>query len=148
VGVISLEAALEMAQERELDLVEVAPENTPPVCRLQDFDKLRYERKRQREKSRKQSKRQELKELRLSPNTSDNDVNTKLKKARKFLESGDKVKFMVRFMGREISHPELGREILARLVEGTADIAEVELAPKFEGKTLSVIIRPVEESAE
>jgi len=143
VGVITIEAALQLAHERELDLVEVAPEASPPVCRLQDFDKLRYERKRQQEKARKKSKKQETKETRLSPNTSENDIRTKMKLARKFLEAGDKVRILVKFVGREITHPELGEKTLAFCIDEVKDVGEVELAPAFEGKKLAVTLRPL-----
>ncbi len=133
---------MKLAEERGLDLVEVGPDAKPPVCRLQDFDKLRYERKKQREKARKQSKRQETKEIRLSPNTSDNDTIVKLKQARKFLEAGDKVKIQVKFVGREITHPELGVGIIDRMVTDLSDIAEIDLGQQFEGKKLQVVLKP------
>lgn len=146
-GIMSSAEALALAGERGLDLVEVAPDAKPPVCRLQDFDKLRYERKRQREKSRKLSKRQEVKELRLTPNTSKNDVNVKANQARKFLEAGDKVKLIVKFVGREITHPELGFEIVRHIVEATKDIGELESEEKFEGKRLVSILQPLANKA-
>ncbi|HNT29961.1 MAG TPA: translation initiation factor IF-3 [bacterium] len=144
-GILATTEALAIAEERGYDLVEVAPEADPPVCKLVDFDKLRYERKKQQEKARKMSKKAELKEIRLSPNTSENDVNVKINQARKFIEGGDKVKATIKFMGREITHPELGRDILQKMKDGLRDVAEVELAPSFDRRMLYMIFKPGKE---
>jgi translation initiation factor IF-3 len=143
-GILTRADALAIAAEKGLDLVEVGSNAIPPVCRLQDFDKLRYARKKQREKSRKMSKKQDTKEIRLSPNTSENDVMVKVKQAIKFLRAGDKVKIQVKFVGREITHPELGKGILSRMVEELSPMAEIDLAPMFEGKKLQIVLKPIE----
>lgn len=107
-----------------------------------DFDKIRYERKKQRQEAKKKSRKIEVKEVRLTPNTGDNDIMVKAKQARGFLEGGDKVRVIVRFAGREITHPELGKEILEKTRLELRDIAEVEQKPQFEGKKLSMILTP------
>lgn len=135
-------AALQLAEERGFDLVEVATEAKPPVCKLLDFDKLRYERKKNIEKARKKIKKQELKEIRLSPNTSDNDLQVKIKQARKFIEAGDKVKITIQFRGREITHPERGQQILRQARSGLSDIAVEDVAASLERKKLCVILKP------
>jgi translation initiation factor IF-3 len=141
-GIVPISQALALAEERDLDLVEVSPQAEPPVCKLMDFDKIRYERKKQRQEAKKKSRKIEVKEVRLTPNTGDNDIMVKAKQARGFLEGGDKVRVIVRFAGREITHPELGKEILEKTRLELRDIAEVEQKPQFEGKKLSMILTP------
>jgi len=145
VGIIPTSEALAMAETKGLDLIEVAPEADPPVCKLLDFDKLRYKKKLKREKSRKNIKKQELKEIRLSPNTSDNDVNIKSNQAVKFLEKGDKVKVSIQFRGRQITHPELGREIMKQLQDNLTNFGTIEQGPSFENRKLTAIFKPLSE---
>ena len=141
-GVIPTSEALALAEELGLDLVEVAPEAEPPVCKLLDFDKLRYRHKMNQQKARKHIKKQELKEIRLSPNTGDNDINIKANQARKFLEVGDKVKITIQFKGRQITHPELGKDIMNNVKAKLSDVGEIEKDTTFEHRKLSCIFKP------
>lgn len=131
-----------MAEERGFDLVEVAPNAVPPVCRLLDYGKFRYEQSKKEREARKNQKQAELKQLRLMPKTDDHDINVKASKARRFLMAGDKVKFNVRFRGREMAHPEIGREMLEQIAEQLRDIAVVEQKPLMEGRVLSLLLAP------
>ena len=133
--------ALEAAQARDLDLVEVAPNATPPVCRLMDYGKFLYEQAKKEKKSRKASKT-EVKEIRLRPKTGQHDVAFKVRDARRFLNDGLKVKVRVRFRGREITYPEIGREMLKRIAEELGDVSEVEQRPRMEGRSLLMILSP------
>jgi translation initiation factor IF-3 len=142
VGVITVREALEMAQERGLDLVEVAPTAVPPVCRLMDYGKYRYEQTKKEREARKHQKQQELKELRLRPKTDEHDMQVKATQARKFLQAGDKVKFTIRFRGRELAHPDIGRDMLVRLAEDLRDIASLDQNPMMEGRSISMIMSP------
>ncbi len=141
-GVVTIAEALRIAEERGLDVVEVSPQAVPPVCKIQNYDKLRYERKKQAEKARKMTKKQELKEIRLTPNTGENDIQIKVNQATKFLEAGDKVSVSIKFMGREITHPQLGKDILQKVKEGLRNVAVVESAPMFERRKLFMIFKP------
>lgn len=136
-----LRDALEAAQSRDLDLVEVAPNATPPVCRLMDYGKFLYEQAKKEKKSRKAQKT-EVKEIRLRPKTGQHDVAFKVRDARRFLDSGLKVKVRVRFRGREITYPEIGREMLKRIAEELGDVSEVEQRPRMEGRSLLMILSP------
>lgn len=131
-----------MAEEQDLDLVEVAPTANPPVCRLMDYGKFRYEQSKKEREARKNQRQIELKELRLKPKTDEHDIETKAKQARRFLKSGDKVKFTVRFRGREMAHTDIGRDMLDQLVEQLRDIAVVEQKPQLESKALSLVMAP------
>jgi len=142
VGVVSLREALALAEERGLDLVEVAPNAVPPVCRILDYGKFRYEQTKKEREARKHQKQAELKEVRLKPKTDDHDLEIKAKQARKFLLSGDKVKFTVRFRGREMAHPDIGREMLEQIAEELRDIATIEQRPLMEGRALSLLLAP------
>jgi len=142
VGIISLDEALQAAQEQELDLVEVAPHADPPVCRLMDFGKFLYERAKRERKARKAQKAAEVKEIRLRPKTGEHDLAFKIRQARDFLASGCKVKVRVRFRGREVTYPELGRNILARVAEELADVSRIEQRPKLEGRSMLMILAP------
>lgn len=134
--------ALEFAQEQGTDLVEVAPQAKPPVCRLMDFGKYLYEaQKRERDARRSQTK-VEIKEIRLRPKTGEHDINYKLRDARKFLERGAKVKVRLRFRGREVTHPQVARELMDRVAEELSDIAIVEKKPSMEGMTMLMILGP------
>jgi translation initiation factor IF-3 len=142
VGVLPLRDALTMAEERGLDLVEVAPNAIPPVCRIMDYGKFRYEQTKKEREARKNQKQVELKEVRLKPKTDDHDLDVKSKQARRFLLDGDKVKFTVRFRGREIFHPDIGVQMLEQMAEDLRDVAVVEQRPLMEGKALSLLLAP------
>jgi len=137
-----LRDALTLAEERGLDLVEVAPTATPPVCRILDYGKYRYEQTKREREARKHQKQAELKEVRLKPKTDEHDLEIKARQARKFLLGGDKVKFTVRFRGREMAHPDIGREMLEQIAEELRDVAVVEQRPLMEGRALSLLLAP------
>jgi len=141
VGVVPLSQALAIARERDLDLVEVAPQAVPPVCRLMDYGKYIYERTK-REKEARKSQRVEIKEIRLRPKTGHHDRDLKVKRIRDFLTKGCKVKVRVLFRGREWSHSEIGREILLGLAEELKDMASVEHQPKIDGRSMLMILSP------
>ncbi|MFD2627932.1 translation initiation factor IF-3 [Oceanobacillus kapialis] len=144
-GVKSRQEALDIAQTRNLDLVLVAPNAKPPVCRIMDYGKYRFEQQKKEKEARKKQKIINVKEVRFTPGIGDHDFETKLKNARKFLEKGDKVKAAVRFRGRAITHKELGREVLDRFAEEVKDIATIETKPKMEGRNMFMMIAPVNE---
>lgn len=135
--------ALQVAQERGLDLVEVAPSASPPVCRILDFGKYQYEQAKRDRQARKAQKTIEVKEVRLRPKTGEHDTEVRLKHARKFLLSGMKVKVRVRFRGREIYHPEVARDILAEFANRLSDVSEIETRPNMEGRSLLMILAPL-----
>jgi len=141
-GIITLREALTMAEERGLDLVEVAPNAVPPVCRIMDYGRFRYEQTKKEREARKNQKQIEIKEVRLKPKTDDHDLDVKSKSARKFLLAGDKVKFTVRFRGREIFHPDIGMAMLEQLAEELRDISTIEQRPLMEGRSLSLLLAP------
>ncbi|KYG32219.1 translation initiation factor IF-3 [Alkalihalobacillus trypoxylicola] len=142
IGVKSKFEALEMAQNVNLDLVCVAPNAKPPVCRIMDYGKFRYEQQKKEKEARKKQKIINVKEVRLSPTIEDNDFNTKLRNARKFLEKGDKVKAAIRFRGRAITHSQIGKDVLERLAKECEDVAVVESKPKMEGRSMFLILAP------
>ena len=144
-GVKSRDEALEIAATRNLDLVLVAPGAKPPVCRIMDYGKYRYEQQKKEKEARKKQRVINVKEVRLSPGIGDHDFNTKLRNARKFIENGDKVKASVRFRGRAITHKELGQEVLNRLAEEVKDIATVESKAKMEGRQMFMMLAPITE---
>lgn len=131
-----------MARDRDLDLVEVAPNANPPVCRLMDYGKFRYEQTKKEREARKNQKQVELKEIRMKPRTDTHDLEVKANNARRFLEDGHKVKFSVRFRGREIAHPEIGREMLEQLAEDLREHATIDQRPQMEGRAFSMILSP------
>jgi translation initiation factor IF-3 len=137
VGVVPLREALALAEERGLDLVEVAPNAVPPVCRVLDYGKYRYEQTKKEREARKHQKQAEIKEVRLKPKTDDHDIEIKAKQARKFLLAGDKVKFTVRFRGREMAHPDIGREMLENVTLMESRTLSLLLAPGPKAKILS-----------
>ncbi|EZH66766.1 translation initiation factor IF-3 [Bacillaceae bacterium JMAK1] len=141
-GVKSKRDALELASKAELDLVLVAPNATPPVCRIMDYGKFRYEQQKKDREARKKQKVINVKEVRLSPTIEEHDFNTKLRNARKFLEKGDKVKAAIRFRGRAITHSEIGRKVLERLAQDLTDVASIETRPKMEGRSMFLILAP------
>ncbi len=134
--------ALEIAQEHDTDLVEVAPQAKPPVCRLMDYGKFLYEAQKRERDSRKTQTKVEIKEIRLRPKTGEHDINYKLQNVRKFLKRGAKVKVRIRFRGREITHPEVGRELMDRIIEDLGDLAVIEKRPSMEGNTMLMILGP------
>lgn len=140
VGVMTSSQALAMARERGLDLVEVSPMAVPPVCKLMDYGRFKYEQSKKENEARKHQKVSELKEIRLSPRTDDHDLFVKVRKIEEFLGEGDKVKVGVRFRGRELAHPELGRQLLEKISAGLKSIAVIERPPLMEGKIMSMIV--------
>ena len=139
-GVMPVKEAMKLAQEAELDLVKIAPKAQPPVCKIIDYGKYRYELARKEKEARKKQKTVELKEVRLSPNIDTNDLNTKMNAARKFVSKGNKVKVTLRFRGREMAHVQASKHILDDFAEALADIAVVEKAPKLEGRSMGMVL--------
>ena len=139
-GVVGIREALEKAEEAELDLVLIAPTANPPVCKIIDFGKFRYEQARKEKEAKKKQKTIEIKEIRLSPNIEDNDINTKANIARKFIEKGDKVKVTLRFRGREMAHMNDSKHVLDDFAEKLLDIAQVDKAPKVEGRNMVMFL--------
>ena len=142
VGVISTEEALRLAQEAELDLVEVAPNSDPPVCRIMDFGKFIYERTKKEKEAKRAQTKIEVKEIRLRPKTNDHHRDLKVRDARRWLEDGMKVKVRIRFRGREISYPEIALTDLKSIADELADIAVVEQTPGLEGRTMLMVLAP------
>ena len=141
-GVMSGRAAQQLAVERHLDLVEIAPTAKPPVCKIMDYGKFRYEQQKREKEARKKQKTFDIKEVKLRPGIEDHDFNVKYKNAVRFLEDGDKVKVTIMFRGRELSHPELGEVLLNRMAQQLKEIAVVERVPKLEGKNMIMIVAP------
>ncbi len=139
-GIVSSREAQKVADEAGLDLVKIAPNAKPPVCKVIDYGKYRYEMARKEKDARKKQKTVELKEIRLSPNIEANDLNTKMNAARKFLTKGNKVKITLRFRGREMAHMNTSRHILDDFAENLSDVAIVEKAPKVEGRSISLVL--------
>lgn len=140
IGIMSSREALAMAQEAELDLVKISPNAKPPVCKIIDYGKYRYEMARKEKEARKKQKIIDTKEVRLSPNIESNDLNTKINAARKFIAKGDKVKVTLRFRGREMAHMQNSKHILDDFAEALSDIAVVEKAPKLEGRSMMMFL--------
>jgi translation initiation factor IF-3 len=141
-GILPIQEAIRIAYERNLDLVEVAPNAVPPVCRLLDFGKFQYERQKKEREARKAQKVIEIKEIRLRPRTGEHDIAVKIRQTLSFLEEGAKVKVAVRFRGREITHPEIAREQLDMFAERVADAAVIEVQPSMEGRNLFMLLSP------
>ncbi len=140
VGVVSIAEARRMAEEAELDLVKIAPGARPPVCRIMDYGKYKYEKTRKEKDARKKQHMVEIKEIRMSPNIDTNDLQTKINAARKFLSKGDRVKVTLRFRGREMAHMQANAHILTDFAAALADVAVVDKAPKVEGRTLTLFL--------
>lgn len=140
VGVVSIQDALARADEAGLDLVEISPNAEPPVCKILDYGKYKYEQQKKAAEARKKQKVIEVKELKFRPNIDDHDYQVKIKAARRFLEDGDKVKITLRFRGREMAHLDLGMKVMARVREELADLAKVEMDAKVEGKQAIMIL--------
>lgn len=145
IGVVALAKALQLAADRDLDLVEVAPNAEPPVCKIMDFGKFLYERAKKEREARKQQKQVEVKEIRLRPKTDDHHRQFKVRDARRWLEDGMKVKVRIRFRGREITYPEIARDMLREVAEDLEDIAIVEQSPNMEGRTMLMILAPAQD---
>ena len=139
-GIMSAREAFKLAQEAELDLVKIAPTAKPPVCKIIDYGKYRYEMARKEKEARKKQKTVEIKEVRLSPNIESNDLNTKINAARKFITKGDKVKVSLRFRGREMAHVQQSKHILDDFAKMLEDVAVVEKAAKLEGRNMSMVL--------
>lgn len=141
-AVVSVEDALDRAREHDLDLVEIAPDANPPVCKIIDYGKYRYKQQKKEKRQRKKSKQMEMKELRFRPRTDDHDFNFKANHARRFLENGNKVKAYVQFRGRDIMYKDQGMDLLRRLIEELQDLAKIDQAPKMEGRRMITILAP------
>ena len=139
-GIMSSKEALQLAEEAGVDLVKIAPTAKPPVCKIVDYGKYRYELARKEKEARKKQKVIEIKEIRLSPNIDTNDLNTKINAAKKFLTKGDRVKVTLRFRGREMAHMNASKHILDDFAESLSDTAVVEKAPKVEGRSISMVL--------
>ncbi len=139
-GIMSAREAFKLAQEADLDLVKIAPMAKPPVCKIIDYGKYKYELVRKEREAKKKQKTVEVKEIRLSPNIESNDLNTKINAARKFISKGNKVKITLRFRGREMAHMQSSKHILDDFAEELSDIAMVEKAPKLEGRSMSIVL--------
>jgi len=142
IGVVSLRDALNMAREKSLDLVEVSPNADPPVCRIMDYGKFLYDRDKRERKARKAQKNVEVKEIRLSPKIGEHDIAFRVRDAHKWLEEGLKVRVRVRFRGREITYPEIGRTMLQQVADRLSDVATVENPPRMEGRSMLMILSP------
>ena len=141
-GIVSAEEALRIATEAGYDLVKIAPNSVPPVCRIMDYGKFRFEQTKKEKEAKKNQRVIEIKEIRMSPGIDTNDFNTKLKNAQKFLGDGDRVKVSVRFRGREMAHTEIGADLLKDFAEKCAEIANMDKAPKLEGRNMSMFLSP------
>jgi translation initiation factor IF-3 len=142
-GTFSIKKAIEMAQQEGLDLIEISPNAKPPVCKITDIGKYKYDLQKKANKAKKKQKIVNLKEIKLRPVTEIHDYTFKLKNAQKFLEKGDKVKFTVRFKGREMQHTGLGKELMKRIISDTASLGKVEVDPKLEGRQIIMIVQPL-----
>ena len=141
-GVMSSHDAIRMAQEQTLDLVEVNPKADPPVCKIMDFGKYKYEEKKRANEARKKQNVVEIKEVKVRPKTDEHDLDTKIRHIRRFLEEGNKAKITVRFRGREITHPEKGREVLDDIIKALEGLINIEGNPALEGKAMTMLIAP------
>ena len=141
-GVMQLKQAIQMAKDEGLDLIEISPNANPPVCKIMDMGKYKYDLQKKANQAKKKQKIVSLKEIKLRPGTEIHDYNFKIKNAKKFISKGDKVKFTVKFNGREMQHVELGKDLMKRIIEDTKDIGKVETHPKFEGRQMIMIIQP------
>ena len=142
-GTLNTQEAINIAKQEGLDLIEIAPNANPPVCKIIDIGKYKYDLQKKANKAKKKQKIINLKEIKLRPGTEIHDYNFKIKNAQKFLEKGDKVKFTVRFKGREMQHTDLGKKLMDRIINDTAKIGKVEIYPKFEGRQIIMIIQPL-----
>ena len=142
IGVVPLEEAQRIAEEASLDLVEISPQAEPPVCKVMDYGKYRFEEQKKRQASRKRQKQTQVKEIKFRPGTDVGDYNVKLRSLTKFLNDGDKVKVTLRFRGREMAHQELGRDLLKRVENDLAELGTVEQFPRMEGRQMVMVLAP------
>lgn len=142
-GIVSIKQALEIAQDADLDLIEISPQANPPVCKVLDFGKYKYEIQKRKNEAKKNQKVVNIKELKLRPAIDTHDYDVKLKQAKKFLSQGDKVKFTLRFKGRELSANNMGKELLDKIIEDLELVGKVDSAPKLEGRQMSMMISPM-----
>ena len=141
-GIMSAAAALEIAEEKDMDLVKIAPGSNPPVCKIMDYGKYRFEQSKREKEAKKNQHVVEVKEIRMSPGIGDNDFNTKLRAGQKFLKDGDRLKVTVRFRGRQMAHTNLGEELLTRFADGCAEFATVDKNAKLEGRNMAMFLSP------
>jgi len=141
-GIMSSEQALQIAEEREMDLVLISPQAKPPVCRIMDYGKFRFEQTKKEKEARKNQRIIEVKEIRMSPGIDTNDFNTKLKNGQKFLLDGDRLKVTVRFRGREMAHTNIGEQLLTNFAAQCTEIATLDKNPKLEGRNMSIFLSP------
>ena len=141
-GVVDTDSALAMAEEEGLDLVEVSPNVSPPVCKILDYGKLKYQEQKKASEARKRQKTVDVKEIKMRPNIDKHDYDVKMRSVTKFIGEGDKVKVTMRFRGREMAHQELGMQVLTRVREETDEIAKVEASPKLEGRQMMMVLAP------
>ena len=142
-GVLNVNEAINIAKNEDLDLIEIAPNARPPVCKVMDIGKFKYDQQKKANKAKKKQKKIELKEIKLRPVTDVHDYSFKIKNAQKFIVKGDKVKFTIKFKGRELQHPQLGHELMKKIQEDMRLIGKVELLPKFDGKQMIMVIQPL-----
>ena len=142
-GILNLNEAVSKAKEEGLDLIEIAPNAKPPVCKIMDMGKFKYDQQKKANKAKKKQKKVELKEIKLRPVTEIHDYTFKIKHAQKFLSKGDKVKFTIKFKGRELQHSELGTKLMEKIKQDMHKIGRVELEPKFDGKQMIMVIQPL-----
>ncbi len=147
IGIMSADEALNIAHEVGLDLVKIAPQANPPVCRLIDYGKFRFEQSKREKEARKKQHVVEVKEIRMSPGIGDHDVNVKLRNGRRFLENGDRLKVTVRFRGREMAHTQIGEDLLINFAENCSDIASLDANPKLDGRFMSIFLSPLSSAA-
>ena len=143
VGILTLKKAIELAKEESLDLIEISPNANPPVCKIMDMGKYKYDLQKKTNIAKKKQKVVALKEIKMRPGTDVHDYNFKVKNAKKFLTNKDKVKFTVKFKGREMQHINLGKDLMNRIIEDTKDVGKIETHPKFEGRQMIMIIQPI-----
>ena len=142
-GVLNTNEAISMAKNQGLDLIEIAPNANPPVCKIMDMGKYKYDLQKKANQAKKKQKTVSLKEIKLRPGTETHDYNFKIKNAKKFITKGNKVKFTVKFKGREMQHTDLGKDLMNKIIEETKDVAKIESKPKFEGRQMVMIIQPI-----
>jgi translation initiation factor IF-3 len=143
VGILTLKKAIELAKEESLDLIEISPNANPPVCKIMDMGKYKYDLQKKTNIAKKKQKVVALKEIKMRPGTDVHDYNFKVKNAKKFLVNKDKVKFTVKFKGREMQHINLGKDLMNRIIEDTKEVGKIETHPKFEGRQMIMIIQPI-----
>ncbi len=142
IGVVTLQAALSAAEDSGLDLVEVSPNADPPVCKLLDYGKFKYEAQKKANEARKRQKTFDVKEIKMRPNIDDHDYGVKMRAVGRFISDGDKVKITIRFRGRELAHPEIGRVLLERIREESEELAKIEMMPRMEGRQMIMVMAP------